>query len=68
MLIDMAKTKKEDVNDIEVTQETVVKPQRETKQYPLKKATKIGNEIKPIGYKISLTKEGYKFFKQKNIV
>lgn len=38
------------------------------KLYPLKKATVIGSELKPIGYKIPLNKEGYEFYKQKNIV
>lgn len=36
--------------------------------YPLKKATVIGDKLQPIGYKIALTVEGYKFYKQKNIV
>ena len=65
----MAKPKEEDVNNIEVKKEIIVSvPKVETKLYPLKKETKIGDEIKPIGYKIPLTKEGYKFYKQKNIV
>ena len=66
----MAKKKEQDVNDIEVTEfkEVIVKPKKQVKQYPLKKATKIGDEIKPIGYKISLTIEGYKFYKHLNIV
>lgn len=65
----MANKKEEDVKNIKVNEPKVVsKQKKEMKLYPLKKATKIGNEIKPIGYKISLTIEGYKFFKQKNIV
>jgi hypothetical protein len=38
------------------------------KWYPLKKETVIGDTKHPIGYKIALTEEGYKFYKQKNIV
>ena len=38
------------------------------KQYSLKKSIKIGNEIKPIGYKISLTEDGYRHYKQQKIV
>ena len=38
------------------------------KEYPLKKATKIGDVIRPIGYKILLDSRGYDFFKHKNIV
>lgn len=59
----MAK-KVDDAKSIE--KEVVVK--KELKQYPLKKAIKIGDEIKPIGYKISLTKEGFEFYKQRNII
>jgi hypothetical protein len=63
-----------EVENIEVVEEVVVeetkeeKPKKEFTLYPLKKAIKVGNEIRPIGYNISLTKEGYKFYKQQNIV
>ena len=66
----MAK-KKDNVKDIEVKDEVVVsKPKKETKLYPLKKATKIGSDkiLRPVGYKIALTNEAYRLFKQKNIV
>jgi hypothetical protein len=36
--------------------------------YPLKKATVIGNELRPKGSMIALSVEGYKFYKQQNIV
>jgi hypothetical protein len=39
-----------------------------SKLYPLKRATVVGNELKPKGAKIALTVEGYKFYKQQNIV
>lgn len=38
------------------------------KKYPLKKPTKIGDIQRPIGFEIELDKDGYKFYKQKNIV
>lgn len=38
------------------------------KYYPIKKAIVIGQTLQPIGYKIALSEEGYKFYKQKNIV
>lgn len=57
-----------EVTDIEVVEEVVEVPKKEFTLYPLKKSIKIGDEIKPIGYNIPLTKEGYKFYKQQNIV
>jgi len=36
--------------------------------YPLKKATVIGDKLKPIGFKIALNEEGRKFYKQLNII
>ena len=38
------------------------------KLYPLKKATRIGGKIKPIGYQIARTDDGYRFYKQQKIV
>jgi hypothetical protein len=38
------------------------------KWYPLKKETIIGNELKPVGYKIQLNEDGRKFYKRKNII
>ena len=38
------------------------------KKYTLKKAFKVGDTVKPIGDTIALTKDGYRFYKQKNIV
>ena len=38
------------------------------KLYPLKKATLIGSVVRPIGYKIALTEDGYKFYKQTNTI
>ena len=38
------------------------------KLYPLKKETVIGDKLLPIGHKIALAENGYKFYKQKNIV
>ena len=38
------------------------------KLYPLKKATVIGDKEYPIGHQIALSENGYKFYKQKNIV
>lgn len=38
------------------------------KLYPLKKATVIGDKEYPVGYEIALTENGYKHYKQKNIV
>jgi hypothetical protein len=38
------------------------------KLYPLKKATVIGDELKPVGHEIALSVDGYKFYKQQNIV
>lgn len=38
------------------------------KLYPLKKATMIGDTLRPVGYKIALSEDGYKFHKSKNRV
>lgn len=38
------------------------------KLYPLKKATMIGDVLRPVGYEIALNEDGYKFHKSKNRV
>ena len=58
----MAKKKEMKLTDEKVI---IAKPKKDFKEFPLKKATKIGDVLRPIGYKISLTKEGYEFYKQK---
>ena len=37
-------------------------------KYPLKKPFKIGGIERPIGFEVELSKNGYRFYKQKNIV
>ncbi len=36
--------------------------------YPLKKETVIGDKLRPIGFKIGLNVDGYKFYKRLNII
>ena len=44
------------------------KVESDFKLYPLKIATKIGGVLRPIGFEIPLSKDGYRYYKQKNIV
>lgn len=57
MLIDMAKKKTE-----------VKTLKKGFKKYPLIKPTVIGDTLRPVGYEIALTEEGYRFYKQKKII
>ena len=61
-------TRKKSAGCTKIEQPKVKSSNVKTQLYPLKKAIKIGDELRPIGYKIPLTKDGYRFFKQQNIV